>query len=351
MQKIIVTIHTEQDFNAASKARIDIEALARELGYEPFSFIGERTSDGSLSSALNLVHTSIQNWARLLSSAEKGSIVLIQYPNYPMKSAYLARWILPWAKRKKQLRFIALIHDLNSLRGTFGRAAVFSDQHMLKQFDAVICHNERMRQVLLTWGFPAKKIHILGLFDYMTTVQPQTHHLSDGVSIAGNLSPDKCGYVLKLAKSIHCPLHLYGRGLDAQLPDRVQFHGAFPPEKLPGALCGAFGLVWDGPSTQTCEGQMGNYLRYNNPHKVSLYLSSGMPVIVWRESALADMITSSGLGIAVNSLDEIEPRLAQIDDAEYASLCRHVKDWEKKIQTGVFTKTAIQCAERTVEKN
>ena len=56
--------------------------------------------------------------------------------------------------------------------------------------------------------------------------------------------------------------------------------GSFLPDELPSALEGSFGLVWDGDSSKTCSGVFGEYLRYNNSHKASLYLASGFPIIV-----------------------------------------------------------------------
>lgn len=61
------------------------------------------------------------------------------------------------------------------------------------------------------------------------------------------------------------------------------WHGSFKPEESPEHLQG----VWDGDSVDTCAGNTGAYLRYNNPHKTSLYLACGMPVIVWKEAAIA----------------------------------------------------------------
>ena len=51
-----------------------------------------------------------------------------------------------------------------------------------------------------------------------------------------------------------------------------------------------FGLVWDGTSLDGCNGRYGEYLKFNNPHKTSLYLSCGIPVIIWKEAALADFV-------------------------------------------------------------
>ena len=62
-------------------------------------------------------------------------------------------------------------------------------------------------------------------------------------------------------------------------------------------LFGSFGLVWDGMSSETCKGSFGEYLRINNPHKTSLYLASGIPVIIWSKAALAEFIEKNKCGI------------------------------------------------------
>lgn len=342
MSKILITLALSNEYNAASKARQDAEAIAKAAGYRTFLFKGPSTSTGSLTSGLKLAWTGWQNWRRLLKEVEPGSSVLVQYPHYPMKSAYLARWLLPWARRKKQLHFTALIHDLNSLRGTFGKAAMYSDHHFLKQFDAVICHNPRMKEELVRWGFDEKRLLVLGLFDYLTDAPPKEHHLEDGVAVAGNLSATKCGYVAKLAEMADYPLHLYGNGLDRKLPGTAQYHGAFPPDELPAHLEGAFGLVWDGPSVETCNGLMGRYLGYNNPHKVSLYLAAGMPVIVWSGSALAPLVEENGIGLKVGRLEQIGRELQNMSQSEYEFMCQNARNLGKHLREGELFNKAIQ---------
>ena len=53
---------------------------------------------------------------------------------------------------------------------------------------------------------------------------------------------------------------------------------------------GNWGLVWDGNSIDTCSGNFGEYLRLNAPFKFSLYLAAKRPVVVWRESAMAEYV-------------------------------------------------------------
>ena len=56
---------------------------------------------------------------------------------------------------------------------------------------------------------------------------------------------------------------------------------------------GSFGLVWDGISVETCAGVYGEYLKVNNPHKTSLYLASGIPVIIWKEAAWLSLLNAN----------------------------------------------------------
>lgn len=55
--------------------------------------------------------------------------------------------------------------------------------------------------------------------------------------------------------------------------------GSYMPEELPEKLEAKYGLVWDGLEITSCEGTFGQYLKYNNPHKFSLYMAAGIAVI------------------------------------------------------------------------
>ena len=344
MKKYIVRTGEGAEFNAASKARRDADAIAQRLGYEPFQFRGARTADGSLMGAVRLALDGLRNWRRLIREAEPGSLVLIQYPHYPMKSAFLARWMLPLARRRG-LRFIALVHDLDGLRGLHGSAAVYSDRQLLPKFDAVICHNQRMAKYLKEQRMPSDKLVPLGIFDYLTDAEGMPHRLLDGVAVAGNLSPEKCGYVGELVRK-PLALHLYGKGLEAgDLPENVRLHGAFPPEILPGELTGGFGLVWDGPSADTCAGPSGEYLRYNDPHKFSLYMAAGLPVAIWSHAALADFTRENGVGIVIDNLDDLGNALDGLSGEQYEGLCRNAAKIGNEVRDGAYLTRALSQAE------
>ena len=130
------------------------------------------------------------------------------------------------------------------------------------------------------------------------------------------------------------------------LPNNVHYKGAFSPEELPNHLQGGFGLVWDGDSSDTCSGMYGEYLKINNPHKASLYLASNFPIIVWRQSALADFVIRNNCGIIIDSLYEITGILESMNEEKYQQLIDNCKKIGEKIRQGNYIKKALEECER-----
>ena len=141
-----------------------------------------------------------------------------------------------------------------------------------------------------------------------------------------------------LPENIHW--NLYGRGYEPDGRENISYLGAFVPEELPLHLDGSFGLVWDGPSVDTCSGIFGDYLSLNNPHKVSLYLASGLPVIIWEGAALASFIEKAGVGFTVSSLHEIRNMIDRLSDEEYEKMKLNAKQIGRKLKSGAYLRAA-----------
>ena len=163
--------------------------------------------------------------------------------------------------------------------------------------------------------------------------------------VAGNFDIKKAKYARQLPDNPE--FSIFGINFEEEnLPQNVHYKGAFSPEELPYYLEGGFGLVWDGDSPYTCSGMFGEYLKMNNPHKASLYLASGFPIIVWRQSALSDFVTKNNCGILVDSLFEIAERLDSISNDEYEELIRNSKKIGDNIRNGHYLKVALEKCER-----
>ena len=130
-------------------------------------------------------------------------------------------------------------------------------------------------------------------------------------------------------------MNVYGRHLEEELENpHFEYKGVLPPDEIVENLEGDFGLVWSGSEIDCCGGMKGVYYEYASPHKLSMYLMAGMPVIVSQKSALADVILSKNIGITVKSLNEIQNKLSAISKLEYAKMKKSVIEEAKLISQG-----------------
>lgn len=325
--------------NAGAKAPDDILNICKEMGMSIF-----------------LIPTSIENtnifqkifwklivpyiyWFKFYLKVRANDRVVLQHPLVNNNRAL--NFFIPRI-RKKGVKVITLIHDLTTLR-TSGRLET-KEIKELAIYDKIICHNESMKRVLLEAGFSEHKLIVLEIFDYLTDSKPQSKAGDDNtIVIAGNLSPDKCNYIYELAENNpNLPVNLYGVGLDeSRITDNIVYKGSYSPEALIENIEGKFGLVWDGNSIDNCTGNMREYLKYNNPHKTSLFIVSELPIIVWRQAAIAEFVTKNKIGIAVEDLESLDRTLKDVSAEDYQLMLKNIKQLSQELRSGYYTKTAI----------
>lgn len=330
--------------NAGNKARNDVEEIVKREGYQPLLLIVE---DWYQMGTVKAQRHKAKALAQAFSQLESGDQLLIQFPmlHHSFFTTSLVRKI---QRRGVQVYFI--IHDLEALR--YANLDTVPLKHkirvhlqessLLKVADGVIAHNPIMKSVLVEKGLPKHKLVSLEIFDYLIPNYQEKDGLSKDqpIIVAGNLAQEKAGYLYQLpARPAY---NLYGVGFDESraLANETYF-GSFLPDELPAALEGGFGLVWDGDSAETCSGVFGEYLRYNNSHKASLYLAAGFPLVVWKQSALSHFVLENGCGIAVESLHDLSQAIEQLDDKDYQDLVEKTKYIGKKIRDGFFLTNAL----------
>lgn len=343
MARILLHLDIGEDFHAGSKAMKDCETVLIKRKYELLKIRRNENAKGILSK----IQTEIQ-FLKFFSLKKEDTFV-VQHPLY-IGTRYM-KW-LKMAKKCKGYKVIFIIHDLESLRKLFKDFEVLFqklDRLMYEIGDVLIVHNSKMAEYLTEEnGVDGKKIICLEAFDYLTDEKTESEKETADIVIAGNLEEKKSGYIYGLAKV--CPnlkINLYGIHYKAEkISGNLQHQGAYPPDVLPGKMMGKFGLVWDGQETETCAGSTGDYIRYNNPHKVSLYIASEKPILIWREAALATFVEENNIGIAIENLAELESILGKISEEQYADMKKNVKKMAKKVRTGGFMTKAIETAEK-----
>ena len=338
--------------DAGTKAVQDAAVIAKKNGFTPVYVKMCTTKEGALAKAERQLGF-WYDWRAAYHAIEPDSIVLLQNP-FHYKQLTREK-VLRKLKEVKKVKFISLVHDVEELR-RFRYDDYYKSEFesMLALVDVLIVHNDRMAEFFRQRGVPEEKLVLLHIFDYLQDHEPAAAPAFEKkITVAGNLDTKKCAYIKELSRLHDVEVQLYGSNFDPAMKDCAHIHygGSFPPDEIPSKLTGGFGLVWDGTSIDGCHGDAGQYLRYNNPHKLSLYLSSGLPVVIWSGAAEADFVQQHRVGIVVDSLFDLPKKMAELTVAEYHSIAQNVEKVAKDLIKGVYLGEALKETLKKMEED
>ncbi|MEE8670875.1 MAG: sugar transferase [Heyndrickxia coagulans] len=334
MKKYIFEILESEKEHAGSKAKSDISFFLHEEGFRRIFY------DRDLGKLEKLLFAKV-NFKNKLGSLDQKDILVVQYPIY--MNNYFMDLLLKEIK-SKSLTTILILHDIESLRVASNDINKFKKEiNLINHFNIVISHNSKMTTWLQKYGLKSKVVN-LGLFDYYHGKGLSSPNVNGKkVVFAGNLG--KSGFLSNMSNQCS-EILLFGPNPGEYKSDNIKYMGSFSPEDLPSHLIGNYGLVWDGDTTNACSGSYGNYMKYNNPHKTSLYLSCGIPVIIWKEAALASFIEKYNAGLTIKSLDDLDEVLKKVTNEQYEAMRNNAIKLSNKIRNGFFIKRAINEAQK-----
>ena len=335
--------------NAGSKASNDAACIFAELGMrrvELYVDDSERTKTKGFKKLIDHLNA-VRSLKASVSEARSGDTVFFQFPirAHSVFASKVFRRL-----ERKGIRIVFLVHDLETLRRkkterSWGaKIRIQAEEVMaLRACYRIIVHNEVMKKYLEDSGISAEKMISLQIFDYLVperaSWRQERFQKDGGVIIAGNLEKKKAGYLGELPENVSW--NLYGAGYEDTAQTHIAYKGSFSPDELTDRLEGSFGLVWDGSSAETCSGVYGEYMRINNPHKTSLYLAAGLPVIIWSKAALAPFIVENGLGITVSSLYEIKNKIDALSPRDYEKMKANARVIGERLRDGYYLRSAI----------
>lgn len=328
-----------ETYNAASKAKRDVEKILENMGFKRIEFFknAKKFRYLSLFRLLKILLSSI------FTKKYKNSNVIFQNgTGIDLILAPIIKFIFRRGKR------IILIHDVESLR--MGRKVdFFREKIVFSQFSHIICASENEVKFFEEDLKIKGKKFILPLFDYLVENNPALEeniakvkfpkNSKFAVVFPGNLSRWKSEFLYKLSKLglefKNYVLHLYGKGFDGKKSaGSLEYKGAIAPDELPYRLFGHFGLVWDGDDIEKLSGRIGEYLKYCTPHKFSLYIASGLPVICSKDAAIYKVVEKYDIGFGVESLREIDIKLNDITEERYRVWKENVLNLREKVING-----------------
>ncbi|OEJ98835.1 hypothetical protein A8C32_06510 [Flavivirga aquatica] len=330
-------------FNAAGKAKTDCEVTLKNLGFKNLGFKQSSIPNSAIGTIKNIFGISMA-----LIRLPFKSIICTQYPNNKFRK------LIVFVAKLKRCKIITIVHDVRVLKGR--TKDVEAELSKIVCSDAIIVHNPSMKDWFLEQGTKIPII-VLEVFDYVSSDKPvQNENISTEdvykIAYAGGFGNGKNSYIFDFdtLENSQYNLKLYGLSFDPakrkvkEEASVIFYQGAFPSDQVAHKIEAHFGLVWDGISTELCSGKYGEYLKYNNPHKTSLYLLCGMPVIVWDKAAIAPFIINNNLGIGVSNLADLNSILENLTAEDYKQMKANVRKVQEKIMKGKFVEIAVKKA-------
>lgn len=326
MKKYILEVTTGQQNTAGTKAKEDITDI---LESESFARVSIKLKSSKLWKLFFLKKVV----AKKMNAMKSGDVFVIQYPMY---SEHTLKFILQECKRKS-IKTVGIIHDIESLRMfRDDKHKISNELNIFNEMTVLITHNIRMSNWLESNHITSPLVP-LEIFDYLNSYKNVNTDLNDSIVFAGNLEKAKFLEKWNGPKKIK----LYGINPSSKYDEYINYKGAKSPDELPKFLSGSFGLIWDGDKLSTNSGIFGEYTKFNNPHKVSLYLSCGLPVIVWNQAAIADFVKKNNVGIIVRSIGEMQEKIDLMSEESYDAMHKNAKEMSKLVKKGFFIKRAI----------
>lgn len=326
--------------DSGNKVVTDIFVLAKKLNFKPIQIMWKSSAKTFFQRFKRKLRYCFE-WYNCYRKITNNSIVLLQHPLHIANAGILRK-----LKYKKNIRIISVVIDVEELRKFY-----YNEHHkkdfelMLEIADILIVHNDIMANFFLEKGISKEKLITIESFDYLQE-NKNIVEFEKSLTFAGNLDIVKCGFIKHLNKLKKINFNLYGSNFNAKLlnSENIKYYGSFPVDEISKKINKGFGLVWDGDSIDTCSGSFGQYLKYNNPHKLSLYLSCGLPVVIWKQAAQAEFVKKYNVGICVDSLKEAEDIINNMVENDYKILQDCVNKIKPFLCSGHFATKAIKQA-------
>lgn len=323
--------------HAGSKARVDADAVIGEF-FTEFTHIEIKKYDTKLEKLLDKISPKyLFKLLKCLTTTNEE--IILQYPFYfdKITNKILKRFAM-------ENRTILLLHDVDSLR-SFGEISVKNEIDFFNKMEVLIVHNSSMKKGLENLGVKTKMVE-LKCFDYLLNKEiaknfSPKRELSKEIAFPGNLVKSEFLKDEEIEK-IGVNFHLYGGENPNLKAKNLSYMGGFAPDVIPTKLTESFGLIWDGDTIKTCGGDFGKYLSYNNPHKMSLYIASLLPVIVWENAAAAAFVTKYNIGFTIKSLFEIPEKINAINVVDYDNYIKNLKPLREKVINGEFLRGILK---------
>lgn len=325
MKKYITSPNSNQfSYDGAVKPRLDTANTLSSLGYKKINF--------NMYGIIEAGSDSYKDVVKELDQLEQGDLVIQQVPSYCSNEfdTYISRYIID-----KGVYSVALIHDVDTLRGFYPNFD--SERIVFNSYDLLVVASDKIKKYLIDSGITTKII-IRGPWDYLQKLPYRKHQISNNIYYAGNLSKRKAGFLETFNKNTGLVVTVCGNinnskdYIDTSL---VDYLGPVNPNSI--SFSDGWGLIWDNEEDNS-DNFYHTYQEYNWPAKLSVYLRSGIPVILSKKAQAYRYIKDNHLGVGIDDIKDIPNVLASLSESDKKTISSNCFLESKKIGNGYYTK-------------
>ena len=314
---------------AGSKAPNDVTEILKDEGFVIVPIVRK-----SLHKIWGVAEAMVKIWWNLKKLPPDAEV----YVQYPMFNISAFSKVAPLFSRFKS---VLIIHDIRTYCQDFMIKHRDKELAVINCFTTVVVHSESMKERLKNDGIKSR-IVVLGVFDYLLRDGLESKKKPNTIMFAGALG--KSGFLKELYQLNFetFSFHLYGASKpDIVYNDNIIYKGRFLPDDI-SEIEAEWGLLWDGSSIESCNGEHGEYLKLIAPHKLSLYLACGLKIICWDHSAMAAMVRKKKLGVTISRLDEIESRIKSLSKEDLKDIEKNVNAIKYEIRHGQMLRKVLK---------
>jgi hypothetical protein len=269
---------------------------------------------------------------------KKGAVVFFLFPLYATMEKLFLRVLL-----KKKITLVCYIVDIDGIKDG-DEKLLEKETYFFQKLKYFIVLNASMDKWLKE-RVPQAVTAAINFHSFLTKPVYRKRIKSFEIVFAGNLGKSPFLEQLGLLKRQSPLLHFNLYGPDASAPmldqENVTYHGVEKPYELPEKLVGSFGLVWEGSSIEKPESSIGHYIQYITHHKLSLYIISGLPVIISVTAGTAPLVEKYKIGLTIHSLYELEAKINSVTEEEYQQMQANMRPLAEKASKGEFLADAV----------
>lgn len=325
---------------AGAKFPFDVMIIASKVGYKSIN-INEGYS-------LKRIYKFALDFLKLTVIKRNSVVIYIDRVDQT-----LSRMMVYWVLKKKNAQVIPLIEDIDVLRTITDRKIIENEILRLKFSKVIISQNYVMSDYIKMYLKKCNTVN-LEILDFISEKIKNRTNVHKGnkwvITYGGNLSYSQSGFIYNLPQYDNIKFYVYGVNVNEDLlPEYIAYRGFFEANECVNKLDGDWGLVWNGETLYIDENNLkSQYYNYVCPHKLSMYLLCGMPVIVYENSAMAKYVKNHDCGIVIKNIEQIPEIINQISNERYISILENVYKVANELSKGLNLERAIIEAERII---